>query len=161
MGSETGAAVVEAGKKAPAFTAKTGRGATVKLADLRGKPVVLYFYPKDNTSGCTVEAQQFQASLAEFEEAGAVVLGVSPDSAKSHCNFADKFELKFDLVVDEDHALAEKFGVWVEKSMYGRKYMGIQRATFLIGPDGIVAKAWPKVKPNGHAADVLEAVKAL
>ncbi|MCC6797487.1 MAG: thioredoxin-dependent thiol peroxidase [Candidatus Hydrogenedentes bacterium] len=147
------------GTKAPAISVKDGAGKTVKLSDFNGKPVVLYFYPKDDTPGCTVEAKEFQASMKTFEKAGAVVIGVSPDSQKSHCKFAEKFGLTFTLLCDEDHAVAEKYGLWVEKSMYGKKYMGVQRATFLIDGDGKIAKVWPKVKPEGHAAEVLAAIK--
>ena len=147
------------GSKAPAIALRDGSGSTVKLSDFKGKPVVLYFYPKDDTPGCTVEAKEFQASLKAFEKAGAVVIGVSPDSQKSHCKFAEKFGLTFTLLCDEEHAVAEKFGLWVEKSMYGKKYMGVQRATFLIDGDGKIAKVWPKVKPEGHAAEVLSAIK--
>lgn len=149
------------GKKAPAFTLADGAGKKVELADLKGKPVVVYFYPKDDTPGCTVEANEFQAHLKDFEKAGAVILGISPDSCASHKKFADKFGLAFTLLADEDHKVAEKYGVWVQKSMYGKKYWGVQRATFLIDPAGKVANVWPKVKPKGHAAEVLEAVKAL
>jgi len=147
------------GSKAPAIALKDGSGSTVKLSDFKGKPVVLYFYPKDDTPGCTVEAKEFQAGLKAFEKAGTVVIGVSPDSQKSHCKFAEKFGLTFTLLCDEEHAVAEKFGLWVEKSMYGKKYMGVQRATFLIDGDGKIAKVWPKVKPEGHAAEVLSAIK--
>ncbi len=154
-------AMPEPGTKAPAFSLPSHTGETVKLSDLAGTPVVLYFYPKDSTSGCTVEAQEFRDSAAKFKKAGAVVFGVSPDSIKSHCNFADKQRLNFGLLADVDHAVAEKYGVWVQKSMYGRKYMGIQRATFLIDAKGKIAKVWPKVTPKGHATEVLEAVTEL
>lgn len=150
-----------AGKKAPAFSLESSSGETVSLAGLKGQKVVLYFYPKDDTPGCTVEAQEFRASLDKFKKRGAVVLGVSPDDVKSHCKFINKFDLNFDLLADTEHKLSEKYGVWVEKSMYGKKYMGVQRATFLIDADGKLAKVWPKVKPEGHAAEVLEAVAAL
>jgi peroxiredoxin Q/BCP len=146
------------GKPAPAFTLKSGAGDTVRLAALRGKKVVLYFYPKDDTSGCTLEANQFQENLGEFEARNAVVLGVSPDSCAKHVKFAGKYGLSFALLADEDHAVAEKYGVWVEKSMYGKKYMGIQRATFLIDEHGKIAQVWPKVKPDGHAREVLAAL---
>lgn len=155
------ATMPEAGDKAPVFTLKDGNGKSVKLSDFKGKPVVLYFYPKDDTPGCTVEANEFQKSLKSIEKAGAVVLGVSPDNAESHCKFAKKFGLEFSLLCDEDHALAEKYGVWVEKNMYGKKYMGVQRATFLIDGDGRIAKVWPKVKPEGHAKEVLDALKSM
>ena len=150
-----------AGKKAPAFNLESNTGEKVSLAGLKGQKVVLYFYPKDDTPGCTVEAQEFRSILDQFKAAGATVLGVSPDDVKSHCKFIKKFDLNFDLLADTEHAVCEKFGVWVEKSMYGKKYMGAQRATFLIDGDGKIAKVWPKVKPEGHAAEVLEAVKAL
>jgi thioredoxin-dependent peroxiredoxin len=149
------------GSKAPAISLPSSQGKTVKLTDFKGKPVVIYFYPKDDTPGCTVEAKGFQQYLDEFEAAGAVILGISPDGVDSHCKFAEKFGLGFHLLADEDHAVAEKYGVWVEKSMYGKTYWGVQRATFLVGGDGKVAKAWPKVKPEGHAEEVLEAVRAL
>jgi thioredoxin-dependent peroxiredoxin len=149
------------GKKAPAFTLASSVGTDVKLSSLKGSIVVLYFYPKDNTSGCTLEAQEFRDTAKEFGKAGAVVFGVSPDSIRSHCGFIEKHALNFQLLADPDHAVAEKYGVWVEKSMYGKKYMGIQRATFLIGADGKVVRVWSKVKPQGHAAEVLEAVKAI
>lgn len=154
------AGIPKEGGKAPAVSLKDGDGNTVKLSDFKGKYVVLYFYPKDDTPGCTIEAKEFQASLKSFEKAGAVVLGVSPDSSQSHCKFADKFGLKFTLLADEGHVVTEKYGLWVEKSMYGKKYMGVQRATFLIDGDGKIAKAWPKVKPEGHAKEVLDAIKA-
>ncbi len=149
------------GSKAPVISLKDGQGQTVKLSDLKGSAVVLYFYPKDDTPGCTIEAKEFQENLKAFEKAGAKVIGVSPDNQASHCKFADKFDLAFTLLCDEKHEVAEKYGLWVEKSMYGKKYMGVQRATFLIDADGKIAKAWPKVKPEGHAAEVLAAVKAL
>jgi len=151
----------EAGKKAPAFSLPSHTGGTVKLSALAGKPVVLYFYPKDMTSGCTVEAQEFRDHAAKFKKAGVEVFGVSPDSVKTHCKFVDKEKLNFALLADEDHKVAEKYGVWVEKSMYGRKYMGILRATFLIDAKGKIAKVWPKVTPKGHAAEVLAAAKEL
>ncbi len=149
------------GKKAPAFTLESSAGKKVKLSDFKGSLVVLYFYPKDNTSGCTVEAREFRDAIPEFDKVGAVVLGVSPDSVASHCNFIDKHELNFLLLSDPDHVAAEKYGVWVEKNMYGKKYMGVQRATFLIGEDGKVRRAWPKVKPRGHAQEVFDAIAAL
>jgi thioredoxin-dependent peroxiredoxin len=151
----------QAGKKAPAFTLPDGQGNPVRLSGLKGKPVVVYFYPKDDTPGCTVEAQGFQGNIEGFKQRGAVVLGISPDSAASHCKFADKYGLEFQLLADEQHEVAEKYGVWVEKNRYGRKYMGIQRATFLIGPDGKIVEVWPKVKPEGHAEAVLARIDAL
>ena len=149
------------GKKAPVFSLESGSGATVKLSGLKGKIVVLYFYPKDNTSGCTLEAKEFRDLRQEFDALGAVVLGVSPDSAASHCKFADKYELGFELLADTDHTLAEQYGVWAEKSMYGKKYMGIVRTTFLIDGKGKIRRVWSKVKPAGHAAEMLDAVREL
>ena len=149
------------GRRAPAFKMLDEAGRTVDLSSLKGKSVVLYFYPKDNTPGCTIEACDFRDHHAAFAKAGAVILGVSPDSSKSHAGFRGKYELPFSLLVDAEHGVAETYGVWVEKSMYGRRYMGIQRATFLIDKDGAVAKVWPKVKVDGHAADVLATIKSL
>mgnify|MGYP006292846821 CR=1 FL=1 len=149
------------GKKAPAFTLASSTGEKLRLSSLKGGMVVLYFYPKDNTSGCTLEAQEFRDAAMAFKKAGAVILGVSPDSINSHCNFIEKHDLNFQLLSDPDHVAAEKYGVWVEKNMYGKKYMGIQRATFLIDKAGKICKVWPKVKPSGHAAEVLAAVKAI
>jgi thioredoxin-dependent peroxiredoxin len=153
--------MIEEGKKAPAFAVKDQTGKTVKLADFAGKYVVLYFYPKDDTPGCTKEACSFRDDHSRLQKAGAVVLGVSPDDEKRHGKFIAKYELPFSLLADTDHALAEKYGAWGEKSLYGKKYLGILRSTFLIGPDGKVAKVWPKVKPEGHAAEVLAALQAL
>ena len=153
--------MLEAGKKAPTFTLKNQSGATVKLADYAGQPAVLYCYPKDDTPGCTTEACDFRDQHKALEKAGAVVLGVSPDDEKRHAKFAGKYGLPFTLLADTDHAVAEKYGAWAEKSLYGRKFMGIVRSTFLIGADGKIAKVWPKVKVAGHVDDVLEAVKSL
>lgn len=147
-----------AGDAAPEFTLPSDRGGDVSLASLRGRPVVLYFYPKDDTSGCTTQACEFRDSWAEVQARGAVVLGVSPDSVASHQKFRDKFSLPFPLLADEDHAVAEAYGVWGEKSMYGRKYQGILRTTFLIDPAGRIARVFEKVKPKGHAAEVLDAL---
>jgi thioredoxin-dependent peroxiredoxin len=152
--------IVEVGSKAPAFSLKDQHGETVKLSDLKGKHVVLYFYPKDDTPGCTKEACGFRDEHAALKKAGAVVLGVSPQGEASHKKFSDKFTLPFQLLVDEDHSVAEKYGAWGERSLYGRKFMGILRSTFLIGPDGKVAKVWPKVKVEGHVDDVLAAIKS-
>jgi peroxiredoxin Q/BCP len=152
------AAVV--GKKAPEFTLAGSNGKDVSLKDFKGKTVVVYFYPKDDTPGCTREACDFRDASRKFTTAKAVVLGVSPDSLKSHDKFIGKFDLPFTLLSDPDHAVAEKYGVWVEKSMYGRKYMGIERSTFVIGPDGKLKAAYRKVKVDGHADEVLAAVKA-
>jgi peroxiredoxin Q/BCP len=153
--------MIEEGKKAPAFAVKDQAGQTVKLADFAGKYVVLYFYPKDDTPGCTKEACSFRDEHSRLQKAGAVVLGVSPDAEARHGKFIAKYQLPFSLLADTDHALAEKYGAWGEKSLYGKKYLGIIRSTFLIGPDGKVAKVWPKVKPEGHAAEVLAALQAL
>jgi peroxiredoxin Q/BCP len=154
-------AKLEAGMPAPDFALPRDGGGTLSLSDLRGKPAVLYFYPKDDTSGCTREAIDFSALRGEFDAAGALVVGVSPDSAKKHDKFKEKHQLTVDLVSDEEKTTLQAYGVWVEKSMYGRKYMGVERTTVLIGPDGVIVRVWPKVKVPGHAQDVLEAVKAL
>jgi peroxiredoxin Q/BCP len=146
------------GAKAPAFTLPTNAGGSVASKALAGKPYVLYFYPKADTSGCTKEAQQFQELLAKFTKKGATVIGVSRDPVKALDKFAVKYGLEFPLASDEEGALTEAYGVWVEKSMYGKKYMGIERSTFLISADGKVARHWPKVKVDGHAADVLAAL---
>ncbi len=160
MGTKEAAHPLE-GKKAPAFALESESGDKVRLSALQGNLVVLYFYPKDNTPGCTMEAKEFRDAAAAFAQAGAVVLGVSPDSVASHCTFTEKHGLNFTLLSDPDHVAAEKYGVWVEKNMYGRKYMGIQRATFLIGKTGRVCRVWPKVKPKGHAREVLDAIAAV
>lgn len=152
---------VEEGAKAPAFTLTADDGAKVKLADLAGSPVVLYFYPKDDTPGCTKEACAFRDRKKELSKLGAKVLGVSPDTVDSHVKFRDKFELNFPLLADPDHKVAEKYGAWREKNMYGKKSMGVQRSTFLIGPDGKVAKVWKKVQVDGHDEQVLAAVAEL
>ena len=151
----------QAGKQAPDFTAPTDLDDALKLSSLRGRPVVLFFYPKDDTSGCTVEACSFRDTLPRFDGLDAVVLGVSPDSVASHRKFKAKFQLPYRLVADTDHAIAERFGVWAEKSMYGRKYWGVLRTTFVIDKDGRIAKVFEKVKPEDHAAAVAEAVAAL
>ena len=150
-----------AGTKAPAFDLPTDGGGKLNLKALKGRKVVLYFYPKDDTSGCTREAIDFNGLKIEFEKAGAVVVGVSPDSPASHDKFKKKHALDFPLIADEEKAMLEAYGVWVEKSMYGRKYMGVERTTFLIGADGKIARVWNKVKVPGHAADVLAAAQAL
>ncbi|HVJ80245.1 MAG TPA: thioredoxin-dependent thiol peroxidase [Planctomycetia bacterium] len=155
---------LEVGDKAPRFTLKADDGSTVKLADLLGRPgksVVLYFYPKDDTPGCTTEACAFRDRSAEIAAAGATILGISPDDAASHREFKEKFKLNFPLLVDAGHKLAEKFGAWREKNMYGVKSMGVWRSTFLIGSDGKIAKAWKRVLVEKHAEEVLEAVKGL
>ena len=149
---------VEDGSPAPDFSLTSDTGETVTLSSLRGKPVVLYFYPKDDTPGCSKQACGIRDSWGEFERRGAVVLGVSPDSEGSHVKFKQKFDLPFTLLADPDHATAEAYGVWVEKSMYGKKYMGVERSTFVIDADGTVAKAMRKVKPETHADEVLAAL---
>ena len=149
------------GDQAPSFDTVDDAGNAVKLADLKGKRVVLYFYPKDNTPGCTQQACAFRDSYPDFGEKNAVIFGVSPDSAKSHQSFRGKFDLPFPLLIDQDHAIAEAYGVWREKSMYGRKYMGMERATFLIDGKGVIRGLWRKVKVPGHVADVMKAAKAL
>ena len=152
---------IEEGKKAPDFTAPTDGGGKLKLSELRGKPVVLYFYPKDDTSGCTAEACGFRDSVPDYGRTGAVVIGVSRDSVASHDKFKKKHELPFILASDAGSDVCEKYGVWVEKSMYGRKYMGIERCTFLIDQEGVVRGAWRKVRVPGHVAEVLKAARAL
>jgi thioredoxin-dependent peroxiredoxin len=143
------------GDKAPDFTAATSGGRRISLSELKGKNVVLYFYPRDDTPGCTKEACAFRDAYAKFKKAGAVVFGVSTDTVKSHEKFTDKFKLPFDLISDEDKAIVEKYGVWGEKTFMGRKYMGTHRVTFLIAPDGRIKKIWTKVKPEEHADEVL------
>jgi thioredoxin-dependent peroxiredoxin len=152
--------MIDEGTEAPDFELASDDGSAVRLSDLRGKPVVLYFYPKDDTPGCTKQACGIRDAWAEFERRGAVVLGVSPDSARKHVKFKDKYGLPFKLLADEDHAVSETYGVWVEKSMLGKKYMGIERSTFVIDADGNVAKVMRKVKPDTHADDVLAALPA-
>ena len=154
-------ASVEVGTPAPDFTMPTDGGGSVTLSSLKGKPVVLYFYPKDDTSGCTSEACGFRDQFPDFTGVDAVVIGVSKDSVASHDKFKAKYELPFTLASDKETGVAEAYGVWVEKSMYGRKYMGLERATFLIDKDGIVRNVWRKVKVTGHVDAVLKAVKAL
>lgn len=151
--------MLKPGSKAPAFDLPSDTGESVKLADLKGRKVVLYFYPKDDTAGCTVEACEFRDHWADVTRTGALVLGVSPDGVRSHEKFKAKFHLPFPLLADEEHRVAEKYGVWGEKSMYGRKYFGIHRTTFLIDEAGRVAKVFEKVKPKGHAQEVLEALR--
>ena len=152
---------VEAGQKAPAFTLTADDGTKVRLSDLKDKPVVLYFYPRDDTPGCTKEACSFRDRKAELKKLGAVVLGVSTDSIESHGKFRDKYNLNFPLLADVDHAVAEKYGAWREKNMYGKKSLGIQRSTFLIDPAGKVAKVWKAVKVDGHDDQVLKALQEL
>jgi len=152
---------LDIGDSAPGFELPTDGGGSVSLSALKGKPIVLYFYPKDDTSGCTAEAIAFNALRQKFDAAGAVVLGMSPDNAASHAKFKRKHDLSLTLAADESRATLEAYGVWREKSMYGRKYMGVERTTFLIDADGRVARVWRKVKVPGHAEDVLAAVEAL
>lgn len=149
------------GMKAPAFDLPAAGGGRISLETLKGKAVVLYFYPKDDTTGCTREAIDFTALVDDFADAGAVVVGVSRDTVKKHDRFRDKHGLKVELASDEDGALCEAYGVWVEKTLYGRQYMGIERATFLIDAAGVVRRVWRKVRVAGHAAEVLDAVRAL
>jgi thioredoxin-dependent peroxiredoxin len=151
-------ALIDPGKKAPAFSLKDQHGNTHKLADYAGRPVVLYFYPKDDTPGCTKESCDFQAALPGLKPSNAAVLGVSILDETSKAKFAKKHGLTFPLLADADHAVAEKYGVWQEKSRYGRKYMGIARTTYLIGPDGKVAERWDNVKVDGHVEAVQEAL---
>lgn len=152
---------VSIGDTAPDFTLPTDGSGSVTLSELRGKPVVLYFYPKDDTSGCTAEACGFRDSLPDYGKTGAVVIGVSRDSVAAHDKFKKKHALPFILASDAAGEVTEAYGVWVEKSMYGRKYMGIDRSTYLIDKDGVVRGAWRKVKVGGHVAEVLKAVQAL
>ncbi len=152
---------VEEGETAPDFTLAADDGRQVKLSDLRGKPVVLYFYPKDDTPGCTKEACAFRDRTAELEAKGAVVLGVSPDDVESHGKFRDKFSLNFPLLADLGHQVAERYGAWREKNMYGKVSMGVQRSTFVIDGEGKVRKVWKKVNVDGHDQQVLDALAAL
>jgi peroxiredoxin Q/BCP len=152
---------LEPGAAAPDFDLPTDGGGRVSLTGLKGRKVVLYFYPKDDTTGCTAEAIAFNGLREKFKAAGAVLLGVSPDSPKSHDKFKKKHGLEFALAADEPKSMLEAYGVWQEKSMYGRKYMGVERTTFLIGADGRVARVWRKVKVPGHAEEVLAAARAI
>lgn len=146
---------LKAGDPAPAFAAQTSGGGRISLADYQGRNVILYFYPKDDTPGCTKEACAFRDHFAEFKRKGAVVLGVSPDAVKAHDKFVAKFKLPFILLADVEKQIVQDYGVWGEKKFMGRKYLGVHRVTFLIGPDGKIKKIWPKVKPEEHAAEVL------
>jgi len=154
-------ALIEPGRKAPSFALKDQSGKTHKLSDYAGRPVVLYFYPKDDTPGCTKEACAFQDNLPKFGRSKAVVLGMSVLDEKSKAKFAGKYSLTFPLLADPDHAVIDKYGAWQEKSMYGRKYMGVARMTYLIDGNGKVVRRWDDVKVTGHADEVLEAVKDL
>jgi len=151
--------MLKTGSKAPGFTLQSDGGKPLSLSDLQGGKVVLYFYPKDDTSGCTTQACEFRDNWAAVERAGALVLGVSPDDVGSHQKFKRKYSLPFPLLADPDHVVAERYGVWGEKSMYGRKYFGIHRTTFLIDEAGRIAKVFEKVRPKGHAGEVLEALR--
>jgi peroxiredoxin Q/BCP len=153
--------MLSAGDKAPAFTLPDQNGDKVKLSDLRGEIVVLYFYPKANTSGCTTQACGVRDRGPDYKAAGARVIGISPDEVKEIDKFAGRYDLDFTLLADADHAVAEKYGTWVEKSMYGNKYMGVQRATFIIDPQGKIAKVFPKVQPKKHDDVVLKALAGL
>ena len=148
------------GDLAPVFTADTNGGGRLSLADFAGKNVILYFYPKDDTPGCTKEACAFRDGYTEFKKRGAVILGVSPDPVKSHDKFVKKFQLPFTLLADNEKKIVEAYGVWGEKVFMGRKYMGTHRVTFLIGPDGKIKKIWPRVKPEEHAAEVLAEINS-
>jgi len=152
---------LDIGDAAPQFDLPRDGGGSLSLAALRGKPVVLYFYPQDDTTSCTTEAISFSQLKPEFEKAGAVVIGLSPDSVKKHDKFKTKYDLTIDLVADEERKVIEAYNLWVEKTMYGRNYMGVERATFLIGKDGKIARIWRKVRVKGHAEEVLEVVRAL
>ncbi len=152
---------LQEGTNAPEFSATASNGQNISLKDLRGKNVVLYFYPKDDTPGCTVEACGFRDSFKDIEKLNAVILGVSPDGLKSHEKFTQKFKLPFPLLADEDKKICQDYGVWQEKSMYGRKYMGVARMTFVIDKDGKLVKIFEKVKPEGHNREVIDVLKAL
>jgi peroxiredoxin Q/BCP len=152
--------MIEEGKPAPDFELPSDSGETIKLSDLRGKQVVLYFYPKDDTPGCTTQACGIRDAYGEFEQAGAVVLGLSPDDEASHVKFKEKYGLPFTLLADTDHAVSEQYGVWGEKKFMGRTYMGVSRSTFVIAEDGTVKRVMHNVKPDSHADDVLEALRA-
>ena len=153
--------MLEVGKQAPAFTMESSEGGKVKLSELAGKVVVLYFYPRDNTPGCTVEAENFRDAVPALKKLGAVVLGVSKDSIASHCKFRDKYKLSFPLLSDADGKIMEAYDAWGDKVLYGKKSKGIIRSTVLIGKDGKVVKHWPKVSVKGHVEDVVASVKAL
>jgi peroxiredoxin Q/BCP len=149
------------GEQAPDFTLLTDDGSPLTLSGLRGRPGVLYFYPKDDTSGCTTESCEFRDLVPRFEKVNAQVLGISPDGVRSHAKFRDKYQLNFPLLADEGHAVAEQYGVWQEKSMYGRRYWGNARTTFVIDAKGRIARVFEKVRPSGHAAEVAEVVSVL
>jgi peroxiredoxin Q/BCP len=146
-------------EKAPAFTLLSDTGESVSLGDFKGQTVVLYFYPKDDTPGCTKEACEFRDAFPRFTRGKAVILGISPDSPRKHANFRKKYDLPFTLLSDKDHKVAEQYGLWVEKTFWGRKYMGVERTTYIIGPDGKIKHVFAKVNPEGHAAEVEAALK--
>ena len=152
--------MIQKGDPAPDFELPADDGGRVRLGELKGKRVILYFYPKDNTSGCTTQACELRDALPRIDEKGAVVLGVSPDPVSSHQKFRDKYSLNFPLLSDQDHQVSEAYGVWKEKSMYGRKYWGIERSTFIIDENGVVVDVWRKVKPKGHADRVEDILSA-
>ena len=153
--------ILSVGEKAPAFDLPNQDGNNVKLGDYAGKWLVVYFYPRDDTPGCTVEAKEFTDLKKDFDNNNALIMGVSPDSEKKHCKFIDKHNLEIDLLADENTTMLEDYGVWQEKSMYGKTYMGVVRTTYLIDPDGSIAEAWTKVKARGHAEIVLERLKEI
>jgi thioredoxin-dependent peroxiredoxin len=153
--------MLEPGTKAPDFDLPSDLGGSIKLSKLKGKPVVVYFYPKDDTPGCTTEAKDFSCLIDDFKKAGATVIGISPEDIASKAKFRKKHALAVHLAADAEQTASTAYGVWVEKSMYGKKYMGVERATFLVGKDGKIAQAWRKVKVPGHAEEVLQAVKGL
>ena len=147
--------ILEVGNKAPDFTIPNQDGKSVNLDDLSGKWTVIYFYPRDDTPGCTIEAKEFTELNGKFNEHGASIYGISPDNEAKHCKFIDKYELKVELLADTEKTMLSEYGVWQEKSMYGKTYMGVVRTTYLINPDGNISEAWPKVKAKGHAEAVL------
>lgn len=153
--------MIKDGETAPDFKLSDENGKTIQLSKLKGRPVVVYFYPKDDTSGCTAEAKDFSSLMADFEAAGGEIIGISPDGVASHQKFKTKYALSVRLAADEAKEAVNAYGVWVEKSMYGKKYMGVERSTFLIDKDGRIAKSWRKVRVPGHAEDVLEALRSL
>jgi peroxiredoxin Q/BCP len=153
--------VLEEAKQAPDFTLRDENGTERKLSDFRGKPVVLYFYPKDDTPGCTAEACNFRDDYSAYEQAGVIILGVSPDTPKKHAKFKQKYHLPFTLLADADHAVCEKYGVWGRKKFMGREYDGVLRTTFLIGPDGGIVRVFKDVKPAEHSAEVLQALSKM
>lgn len=146
------------GDSAPDFDLETDDGSRIRLGDLRGRTIVLFFYPRDDTPGCTIEACEFRDGLGRFDDGGALVLGISPDPVASHARFRSKHDLNFPLLADTDHEVAERYGVWKEKSMYGKKFWGVERSTFLIDEEGTIVRVWRRVRPRGHAGKVAEAL---